>query len=404
MTIYHVSASEAAEFENEYKAAVQYGTMVTFTGFNLAGGQPWIDSKLEDAGFPDAIVFWPTSRSPKLAVDFCEHEIAVNAISAFSKNNVGRWHFTPQFHQDVRIFLHQYQLFALTTLQIPPQFTQEMAKASDAFSALDSDTTHQLGQSDMANLEAQMGDLQVGAAPETQPLTRAQRQALRFGRARQTEMNPEWPKFFSRPMEAHSRLFGGIHSPYGLIKIEDGRLVPTPEQASACVSFYSPTRNADPKFLGNVEAAERKLVVTSRGFGIPYPRGPLNGVGWGEFDKFTEWQFQGRVIKGNMLDKDLVFDKGRDRPLHFAGPSGEPQGWPTVVDETLGKLDEEQPEAKTLLELLTSKEMRAENRGQIYGRGRGHDRGWGRGGGRGGRGGRAGWPGQGGWQLAGWPA
>ncbi|CAH0032390.1 unnamed protein product, partial [Clonostachys rhizophaga] len=371
MTIFHVDASDAAKFENDLNQAIQRGSMITLTGVNWAGGEPWVESTLENAGFTSATVFWPTSGAPILGVDFWEHGKAKKAISWFNERNIDGNKLTAEFHQDT-----------------PPEYIQKPAKASDSL-----------------------------PAPQPETLTGIQRRALRFGRARQIEPSLDWResrdsrrcerpmdvltpdaphedigRFFPRAIEMYSRVFGGIPSSHGLVKIEGGKLVPTPEQAKNCVSFYKPEKEGDPKYLDNVEAAKRELVVTSPGFVIPYPRGPLNGVGWGEFDKFTEWQLQGRKVEPDMLDKDLAFDKSGTRPLYFVSPAGGPQEEPIVVTETLGgaKQNYEQGQdserMKTLSELLTNKRKRTETRGEIYGRSRPR-------GGRRGRGGQGiGWP------------
>ncbi|CAH0002079.1 unnamed protein product [Clonostachys byssicola] len=366
MTIFHVDASDAAKFQNDLNQAIQRGSMITLTGVNWAGGEFWVESALENAGFLSATVFWPTSGAPILRVDFWEHGKAVKAIAWFNERTIDGNKLTAEFHEDT-----------------PPEHTRNTpAKASDSL-----------------------------PAPQSEPQTGIRRRALRFGRARQIEPSLNWHeprdlrrcerpmdiltaegpledigRFFPRTFEMYSRLFGGIPSSHGLVKIEGGKLVPTPEQAKACVSFYKPEKEGDPKYLNNVEAAKRELVVTSPGFVIPYPRGPLNGVGWGEFDKFTEWQLQGRKVEPDMLDKDLAFDKGSTRPLVFVSPAGEPQEEPIVVTETLGNAEQESERMKTLSELLTNKRKRTETRGEIYGRPRPR-------GGRGGRGGQGiGWP------------
>ncbi|CAH0045544.1 unnamed protein product [Clonostachys solani] len=389
MTLFHVDASDPGPFEDDLKQAIQRGSMVMLTGVNWAGQKSWVESALKNAGFPSATVFWPTSGASILGVDFWEHDIAIKAIAYFNERNIDGIKLTPEFHQDVCTSFRNYHLLTLTNLQTPPEYAQKLAKASDS----------------------------LPTTRETQTLSRAQRQALRFGRAKQPESNPEWPedprrcevpmdvltpeaphedigRFFPRAIEMYSRQFGGMPSPYGLVKIEGQKLVPTPDQAKACVSFYKPENESDPKYLDNAEAPKRKLVVTSRGFVIPYPRGSLNGVGWGEFDKFTEWQLQGRKIEVDMLDKDLVFEKRNTRPLCFVSPAGGPQREPIVVTETLGdaeevyELGQDGEQKKTLSELLTSKRKRNEIRGEIYGRGLARRRG-----GRGGRGGQGnGWP------------
>uniref|UniRef100_A0A8H7TRP1 Uncharacterized protein n=1 Tax=Bionectria ochroleuca TaxID=29856 RepID=A0A8H7TRP1_BIOOC len=364
MTIFHVDASNAGKFENDLNQAIQRGSMITLTGVSWAGGEPWVESALENAGFPSATVFWPTSGAPILGVDFWEHGKAVKAIAWFNERTIDGNKLTAEFHQDT-----------------PLEHTQETpAKASDSL-----------------------------PAPQSETLTGIQRRALRFGRAR--EPNLDWPesrdlrrcerpndiltleaphedigRFFPRTIEMYSQLFGGIPGSHGLVKIEGQKLVPTPEQAKNCVSLCKPEKEGDPKYLDNVEAAKRELVVTSPGFVILYPRGPLNGVGWGEFDKFTEWQLQGRKVEADMLDKDLVFDKSGTRPLVFVSPAGEPQQEPIVITETLPDAEQifgqgqDNERMQTLSELLTNKRKRTETRGEIYGRSRPH-------GGRGGRGG-----------------
>ncbi|KAK2601692.1 hypothetical protein QQS21_004767 [Conoideocrella luteorostrata] len=193
-------------------------------------------------------------------------------------------------------------------------------------------------------------------------------------------------KFFPRGADLFYRLFGEQPWRGGFPILEEKGWVPSDDQSKDIVSFYNPKSAAEPGFLNDNVAAQRSLIPTSRGFKIDRPVGPLNGLGWGEFDKFTEWQFQGRKVHLNMLDQNLRFCYSTGAPIHTTSPQRI-----LTVNTTLGSPDTVDPDApgpvgKTLLDLLRSKKERNETRDQIYGLGR-------RGrGGRGGRGGRAGWP------------
>jgi hypothetical protein len=115
MTIFHVDASNADKFENDLNQAIQRGSMITLTGINWAGGEPWVESALENAGFPSATVFWPTSGAPILGVDFWEHGKAVKAIAWFNERTIDGNKLTAEFHQDVRTSCRSYRLLTLTT-------------------------------------------------------------------------------------------------------------------------------------------------------------------------------------------------------------------------------------------------------------------------------------------------
>ncbi len=202
------------------------------------------------------------------------------------------------------------------------------------------------------------------------------------------EPHKDTAKFFPLAVKNIRNLFQGEAWRPGFPILEDMAWVPSADQAKACVSYYQPRDTSQPLFLANDAAARCNLIPTSRGFLVDRLRGTLHGLGWGDFDKFTEWQFQGRKVQLEMLKRNKVFRSSCLDPLHFVSPSGEPQKVPLVVDLSLGSPSDVDPDAPgnpgpTLYQLLDNKKQRNDNRDAIYG-GRGR-------GGRGGRRGGAGW-------------
>ncbi|KAI1174462.1 hypothetical protein F4777DRAFT_381243 [Nemania sp. FL0916] len=192
-------------------------------------------------------------------------------------------------------------------------------------------------------------------------------------------------KFFPFEVQNFYKQFGGEQWRPGFPIIEDKGWVPNADQAKACVSFYNQQGATEPRFLTNNVAAECDWIPTSRGFLVDHPRGPLNGLGWGDFDNFTEWQDQGRKVTLDMLEKK-VWRTGCKELLIFVPAPGEPPREPFVVDVQFDHSDQTDPDApgdpgKSLFELLENKKERNKTRDELYRRGRG---------GRGGRGGHGG--------------
>lgn len=56
--------------------------------------------------------------------------------------------------------------------------------------------------------------------------------------------------------------------------------------------------------------------TTSRGHLSRFPHPPQVGVGWGDYDLFSEWQAHGREVKKSMVE-DKEWSKSRASPLVF---------------------------------------------------------------------------------------
>ncbi|KAI8721796.1 hypothetical protein NCS52_00322100 [Fusarium sp. LHS14.1] len=142
-------------------------------------------------------------------------------------------------------------------------------------------------------------------------------------------------------------------------------------------------------FLPNSELGNDFLASTSRGHQPKVPRPSRVGAGWGDHDKFREWQLHGRA-----LTKDMVDDKpwAHEEPATLRlvpGEDAEEGAEDIVVTASLAQDDPDQPEPfadrqrpNTVLECFETRRYGEASR-------EGHQRGRrqrGRGRGRGGRG------------------
>ncbi|KAF3902295.1 hypothetical protein ABW21_db0202310 [Orbilia brochopaga] len=186
-------------------------------------------------------------------------------------------------------------------------------------------------------------------------------------------------KFFPRANEAIQGLVADQSWRPGLPIVEERGWCLDADQAGACVPYYQPKSSADPKFLDDNAAAKCDIIPTSRDFLVEHPRGKLNGLGWGDFDPSTEWQFQGREVTIDMLQKKN-FRTSCDKPLRFVSTDETKQ--PLIVNEQLGDPEKDDPDApgdpgKTLFDLLLEKNDSRDNHGETYGSN--SSQGWGQG-------------------------
>ncbi|KKP04464.1 hypothetical protein THAR02_03408 [Trichoderma harzianum] len=74
-------------------------------------------------------------------------------------------------------------------------------------------------------------------------------------------------------------------------------------------------------FNPNLQFSERRS-ATSTGHILQYERPPNVGLGWGDYDRFTEWQSHGRQVTKDMVEKK-EWRKDPLAPIDFVDENGE---------------------------------------------------------------------------------
>lgn len=184
----------------------------------------------------------------------------------------------------------------------------------------------------------------------------------------------ETPDQFPVGTEASRQLDGIVWEPHRLIG---------PDPSARALISTSGT------FVPNTELQSGFPSSTSRGHQPKVPRPSQVGAGWGEHDKFREWQRHGRALTKNMAS-DSAWPHEDPAALEFVG-----DGEDTVVTEGLMKNDPQLPESfadrqrpRTVLEQFQPRGFGESSRGGGQ-RGRGQRGGGQRRGGHRGRGGRS---------------